>query len=118
MTRKNPRIPDAGGVGRSAIVPLVEGEEAWERHDRRLQTNLRARDLLEERCREARVVLEIKNEGQHWIFRYGGNRGEWWPSSAKLVFDQQWKQGRHVHDYEQLWVQLTRRWKIVQAAPQ
>jgi len=54
------------------------------------------------------LQLKISNDGHHWSF-YAFNAApgdkqlfEWWPSSAKLVINKQWKKGIHVHDLSQL----------------
>ena len=47
--------------------------------------------------------LVVKNEGRHWQIWFPKGRVklcEWWPASAKLVVDQQWKQGVHVHRWQ------------------
>lgn len=46
--------------------------------------------------------MAIKNNGHHWQFRVAGHLVEWWPSSAKMVVDTKWKNGKHVHDIKQL----------------
>lgn len=52
---------------------------------------LRARDfnqLLTEKapfiewCASNGIKLVIKNENHHWIFTYGNDRFEWWPSQG------------------------------------
>jgi hypothetical protein len=59
----------------------------------------------------------IKNEGHHWIFQRDKLRAEWWPSSAKLVFDKNWNRGVHTHDYKQVLQLIERRWGAKPTAP-
>jgi hypothetical protein len=63
-----------------------------DRHTRRLQANLHARQQVEAFCRHHGIDLRVNNEGHHWIFHRKGKLVEWWPSSAKLVCNKQWKQ--------------------------
>lgn len=45
-------------------------------------------------CKVHGLTLTIKNLGEHWIFRHQDNIvAEWWPSSAKLVFEKRWSSG-------------------------
>lgn len=49
----------------------------------------------------ARVCASYRNEGHHWWLNEDKFLAEWWPSSAKLVINKQWNEGRHCHDYRQ-----------------
>lgn len=60
-------------------------------------------------CMEAEALglkLEIKNNGEHWIFRETGLPwgcfntifAEWWPSTGRLVFKKTWKKPQHTFD--------------------
>ena len=83
-----------------------------DRHDRRKRTNLEMVQEVQERCDQLGVTLLLKNDGHHWIFTREKVRAEWWPSSAKLVFDQKWNNGVHVHDYTQVLAIIERRWNL------
>lgn len=104
---------DASGAGRSKLIPFDPDESAAARHERRLQENLKAVDELKAWCKERNVDIRISNEGQHWRFKYWHSIAEWWPSSAKLVFNKNWDSGIHVHDYQQLKAQLIDHWNLV-----
>ena len=92
---------DSRSVGRSKLVPFVPGEDASSRHNRRLALNLEAKGKLEAWCRELGVQFKVGNDGHHWRFKRGELVAEWWPSSAKLVLQQRYEDGVHVHDHEQ-----------------
>lgn len=113
MSRRD-KYPDRQRAASVAtIVQFRPGEDPMDRHRRRLETNLAALAELKLTCERAGITVDVKNEGQHWIFKFAeGRRAEWWPSSAKLVFDQRWKQGIHVHDHLQLWRELERKWGV------
>ena len=108
--RRKKRDSDQRGVGSSSLVPKYTNGNLFEcpseRHERRKDTNLANRSVLEEFCRDHEIKFVIKNEGHHWQFRRGKILVEWWPSSAKLVVNKRWKQGIHVHDWEQARMQL------------
>ena len=63
-------------------------------------------------CSRYEIELTVTNDGHHWKFEREGKLAEWWPSSAKLVFDKHWKRGIHCHDIEQLKNALKKRWKL------
>jgi len=62
---------------------------------------LRYEAQVREWCRGHAFALRISNEGHHWQLNEDKFLAEWWPSSAKLVINKQWNQGRHYHDYRQ-----------------
>lgn len=42
--------------------------------------------------------------GDHWqIYFAPGDQWDWWPTSAKLVHNQRWKEGVHCHTWQQVW---------------
>jgi hypothetical protein len=102
--------PDSKSAGRSALVPFKPGEAAMDRHDRRRKTNLERLQEVQDRCDKLGITLVLKNDGHHWVFTREKLRAEWWPSSAKLVFDQKWNNGVHAHDYTQVLAIIERRW--------
>lgn len=113
MARK--RIKDKGSVGRSELIPYINGEAGGDRHQRRLGRNLQDETKVRQWCDAHNIRLDIKNYGQHWILDCGPSANqrdccngrlivEWWPSSAKMVIGKHWTRGIHVHD----WMQLTR----------
>lgn len=106
------RYRDRSGMGRSKLIPYRSSESALHRHGRRLMTNLAYSEDVEAWCFERAVTVTISNHGHHWRFVYGQKVAEWWPSSAKLVFQRVYHQGIHCHDYEQVLTALSRRWKL------
>jgi hypothetical protein len=101
MSRRS-RIPDSESAGSSNLVPYRKGESASDRHARRKHSNLKWQSEIRLWASAAGYLVQINNDGHHWILTKGTTRVEWWPSSAKLVFNQQWKGGIHCHDYQQL----------------
>lgn len=99
---KRIRYDDTSSLGKSSLVPYRKGEDPKHRHSRRLSTNLNWKSKLLQWAKANGFRAEIKNEGHHWILTDSSNRVEWWPSSAKLVIDQEWVKGVHCHDYEKL----------------
>lgn len=97
------RYSDRRSMGRSRVVPYQQGEDARDRHWRRLRENQKAVDDLQGWCERAGITLLIYNEGQHWHFTLPDQQQvEWWPSSAKCVLNKNWQAGLHVHDHEQM----------------
>jgi len=97
------RYRDVTQAGRSRLVPYRRGEDARDRHRRRAQRNRAARGRMVSWCDAIGVRLTVHNRGHHWRFVLPDGRAiDWWPSSAKLIIDQQWRKGIHVHDYQQV----------------
>jgi hypothetical protein len=97
------RHSDIKSLGRSKVVPYIEGELPADRHVRRLEAAMHHRwqTRLENWCTGNGCTLIISNHGQHW--RITGNlNAEWWPSSAKLVMERRYDRGIHCHDVAQL----------------
>lgn len=94
--------PDVRSAGRSSRIPYFAREEPGQRHERRKAENVARVAYVEEQCQALGVTVAVYNHGHHWQFRLpSGKIVEWWPSSAKLVVDQRWDKGIHVHDWEQ-----------------
>ena len=93
------KFKDTKSFGKSVIAPFQPDESWHRRHARRKNTNLQYTDELKSWCQLYKWKFEIKNEGHHWIFRKDETLVEWWPSSAKLVKNKQWKKGIHCHDF-------------------
>lgn len=105
---KRKRFEDRHNAGVSRIAPYLPGESGSRRHGRRLETALALRATVEDWATRHGFTLSVTNDGHHWTFE-GPTRAEWWPSSAKLVFNKQWKNGIHCHDVEQLATLITKR---------
>lgn len=104
---KRRRYQDTRRAKARAEIRPIEGESPKERHKRRLAHNLENRESAIRWCKERGVRLTITNNGHHWRFERGGELVEWWPSSAKLVFNKRWKQGVHAHDWNQVRAEIS-----------
>lgn len=91
-------------------VRYIPGEPWRQRHERRKRAANDCSDRLQNWAQGRGVSLTITNEGHHYQFRRGDHRADWWPSSAKLVLDEQWRNGIHVHDYQAVVEILEERW--------
>lgn len=109
------RFKDRKTVGRSEIVPFIPGESARRRHKRRLKTNREQfEDVAKEWCAARDITLMVANRGHHWKFAKDRMVVEWWPSSAKFVFDKQYNKGVHVHDWTQAKVLIAGYWNCAE----
>jgi len=73
------------------------------RHSRRLRENVRNAPSLSEWCATYDIELSISNAGHHWKFKWKTHTiCQWWPSSAKFVYAQDYNNSLHVHDYQQV----------------
>jgi hypothetical protein len=108
------RYSDTRSLGRSSEVPYIPGEEAGDRHLRRMLAANEARreTIVRKWCAENAIAIDIKNFGHHWILTKEYQRAEWWPSSAKLIFNKQWDKGVHCHDISQLKREVLRRFGV------
>jgi hypothetical protein len=60
-------------------------------------------------CEARGLTVQILNDGHHWKISRPGLSAEWWPSSAKLVFNRIYKAGIHCHDWQQVARQIERK---------
>jgi len=86
-------------VSRSELIPYIEGEDPRDRHARRLRENLKREGDVRGWARKSGVTMKVHNRGHHWRFMKGSKFAEWWPSTAKLVIQGNYKNERHVHDH-------------------
>lgn len=95
---------DKRRAGPSKVAPFIEGETATERHARRATAAESSIKEFRKALLEIGWSLSIVNYGTHWIMTKHGakNKVEWWPNTAKLVINQNWRNGIHVHDTEQV----------------
>jgi hypothetical protein len=103
---KRKRFQDVSKSSQPSISPYHNDPKT--RHQRRYFFNLQHQKIVEQWCKENEISLHVKNEGHHWIFVREQQRAEWWPSSAKMVINQQWRKGIHIHDYQQAIFELTK----------
>jgi hypothetical protein len=107
------RYKDRKKVGHSAIVPFIADESAAERHKRRLKTNCEQFEIQAKAwCLARNISLNISNNGHHWKFANWNSEqsAEWWPSSAKFVFQKKYRNGIHVHDWLQARELIAEKW--------
>jgi hypothetical protein len=125
-------MKDRFKVGPSKVAPKNPDHGYRRRHRHRHAVALTLRSGLERWARKYGYDLEVKNREQHWILKgpiLNGLRRtlvshrmacqpfarafsrllskmdlvvEWWPSTAKLVFDRRYHIGIHVYDSRQL----------------
>ena len=96
------KFRDKATVGRSAIVPFVPGESPQDRHYRRHKAAMDRLASVDAAICTRGYRIAIANEGQHWTISGDGSVWEWWPSSAKLVLNRNYRRGIHCHDTNQL----------------
>lgn len=104
------KYQDTKSLGRSLVCPYKEGESASKRHKRRLKTNLNMSEMLNQWCKDHGIEVHRSNGGHHWQLIAGKKIAEWWPSTAKLVFDKNWTRGIHCHDVNKLMSAVGKRW--------
>ena len=92
------RYTDVRSAGRSRFIPYLKGETAAQRHERRKQENLAQEGLLRQDMEKLGLTLKVTNMGHHWKMTRIGLIVEWWPSTAKLVFNKEYHEGIHCHD--------------------
>lgn len=107
---------DIRSLGKSNLVPKRHDETSSQRHERRLVTNLRHEGIVKDWCAKHGVDLKITNDAHHWTFSKNGFVAEWWPSSAKLVFQHRYTKGVHAHDYSQVLAEFCKRFKSYEAS--
>lgn len=96
-------------IQRSKLVPYKPGESGSARHERRLNVSARHMGEVKEWCERNGVTLKIHNHGHHWVFKKDGQVGEWWPSSAKMVYNREYDKELHLHDFAAV-IQSLRKW--------
>ena len=89
-------------IRRATECRYIPGEESGRRHSRRKGLALEREDRLESFCDKHGLVLTIANNGHHWKMEGETLLVEWWPSSAKLVFNKDYPHGIHVHEVAQV----------------
>ena len=97
---------DVATPGKSKVVPYREGESSPNRHKRRLNEACKALGDVVVKCKQFGIAVDTFNNLQHWRFTSSHVYAEWWPSSAKLVFNRDYKRGVHCHDWEQVIAEL------------
>ena len=106
------KYQDTNGMGKSALIPKVQGEPSKERHQRRKNCNLDHIFEVANFCRKNGIVLHVTNDGHHWQAIKEDKQLDWWPSSAKAVYKKNWGAGIHVHDWKQFIALLRKKFKI------
>jgi hypothetical protein len=110
---KRRRFKDVERPKGASVVPFLPGEGWKHRHRRRLLTNLSLAEQAQVFCDAHKISLNITNNGHHWQFHVPGLcRAEWWPSTAKLVFEADYRHGIHVHDWPHVMRLVTERFGL------
>ncbi len=109
--------PNVGSAGRSKRCPYIPGQPKQEARQRRLATAIEDLDRLVKWAVENHIGMALRGEGQHWILKAGRRRIDWWPSSAKMVRDQEWARGVQVHDVDQLIRLAARHFRVREDRP-
>lgn len=101
MSRSNKRRwHDKFTLGRPALAKYHPNP--LQRHENRLLTANATQRAAQAFCISRKVKLKVANHGEHWKFAKNGTVAELWPSTAKLVLQQFWRQSIHCHDWFQL----------------
>lgn len=95
------KYKDRTKAGKSKLCPFVPDVPCKERHARRKAFNLKRFTIIRNFCENNNLVFRLLNNGQHWQVESDKKTIEWWPSTAKVVVNKNWKRGIHCHDYEQ-----------------
>ena len=103
---------DIKDLGTSETCPFKRGESSKDRHARRLKTNTEKDLEVMGWAASKGFTVSIKNNNHHWKLISGDKIIDWWPSSAKLIFNQQWNKGMHCHDTEKLIQAIENRWNL------
>jgi hypothetical protein len=84
----------------STVAPFVPGEDAQDRHQRRLEVAMKMADLARWRLAELGLTLKISPDGgQHWQVRdHDGRIAEWWPQTGRFVALGNYRQPQKFHD--------------------
>jgi len=85
---------------RSAVAPFVPGEEAQDRHQRRLEVALAMADEARQRLAELGLTLKVSPDGgQHWqVMDHDGRIAEWWPQTGRYVALGNYRRPQKFHD--------------------
>lgn len=92
---------------KARLCEYRNGESAEARHDRRYETAQKYQAVAKAWAEKHGWTFTVANDGHHFIFRRPGDPqdtpfAQWWPRSAKLVIQCQWKRGIHAHDVMQV----------------
>lgn len=119
------KFPDkAKATAKAGLCPYSPAESSAQRHDRRfvVANSTKSLVILSNWAWRNGYVFEVKNDGEHFIVRTpAGDHphfAQWWPRSAKLVIDCDWRHGIHCHDAGQLIAELNRLTAARSASPE
>lgn len=87
---------------RSDLHKFRKGEDPKQRHQRRLDLAVEYKMVISAWCKRNKIGHRRTHSDHHWIFTKGDKSADWWPSSAKLIFNKEYKKGMHVHDIKVL----------------
>jgi len=98
----------------SDLTPL---DYKRERRQRRMRRNVDVRGDVEAWAARHGFSLRVNNDGHHWMFHKHGFLAEWWPSSAKLVFNRDYHHDLHAHDWRQVTNELEAAMRRLRSSP-
>ena len=80
-----------------------------QRRRRRTERNTSSSEQARAWADQNGFALHVYNDGQHWIWQKESFIAEWWPSSAKLVFNHEYHHCVHAHDWKLVVLHLAQR---------
>lgn len=84
----------------STVAPFVPGEEAQDRHWRRLEVAMAMVEEARRLLAEIGLTLKVSpNGGQHWqVMDRDGRIAEWWPQTGRFVALGNYHRPQKFHD--------------------
>ena len=84
----------------STVAPFIPGEDAQDRHQRRLEVALEMVDEARRRLAELGLTLKVSPDGgQHWqVSDRDGRIAEWWPQTGRFVALGNYRRPQKFHD--------------------
>ena len=86
----------------------------------RLREALRLRSRLAQHCYGAGIRLSLSTESHYWLLEYTDGthtkprRAEWWPLSARLVFEGKYKRAETAETVDAVWEAVVARWSVIE----
>ena len=97
--------PERMGTGMSELGDVFNAMKK-DKQERRAKRMKRVHSCLEDfdgKCTKRGFRLVVKNHGHHWIVKTTEATFEWFPSSGKLVINQQWEKVRRAYSTDDVW---------------
>jgi hypothetical protein len=101
MSRRS--LPMRGAPRTSTLCPYIPGEEAGDRHQRRMETAVEMEDRARHECEDRGLSLVTHANGSHWQVKDGKRIvAQWWPQSGRFVPGERYDRASKAHDIEQM----------------